>query len=125
MHAASVMKTKGNGHHKIVLPTPGLFLTPSDTFLVEKLADNHLVKKFPHLYDSGGSLVRSTEPNIGRLSLAISIRSTISTRFFLTSVLILSPNLYALLFQAFSSLRPSCHLFLACYILHPPLHPLI
>jgi hypothetical protein len=91
MYAASVMKTKVNGHYEIVLLTPGLFLTPPDIFLVEKLAHSHLVKKFPHLYDSGGSLVRSIEPNIGRLSLAKSIRSTISTRFFLTSVLILSP----------------------------------
>jgi hypothetical protein len=102
---------------------PRLFLTPPETFLVEKLADNHLVKTFPDFYGCEGSLVHSIAPNIGSLSLAKSIQSTISTRFFVTSVPILSPNLYALLFQVFSSLRPSCHLSLACYILHPTLFP--
>jgi len=123
------MKTKANGHHEIVsqntwpLHTPPcLFITPPDKTLLEKLADNHLVKKFPDFYGSGGSLVRSTEPNINRLFLAKSIHSIIWNRFFVTSLLILSPNLYALLFQAFSSLRPFCHLSLACYIL-PPSRP--
>jgi hypothetical protein len=102
---------------------PRLLLTPPDTFIVEELVDNHLVKKFPDFYGSGGSLVRSIETNRGRLSLAKSIQSTISGRFFVTSVLILSPNLYALLFQAFSALRPSYHPSLACYKLHPPPPP--
>jgi hypothetical protein len=48
--------------------------------------------------DSGGSLLRSTEPNIGRLSWDKLIQSTSLNRLFITTLLILSPSLYALIF---------------------------